>query len=360
MSADHDDHGHEHEHPPYQHHHFNDMTQQSQSTLLGIWLFMAQEILFFGGLFGAYTAYRTLYSDAYYAGAETLDVGWGLINTIVLIASSVTVVFAVDAARKENKKGIVTWLIATLVLGTLFLGVKTIEYGGKYSHGLIPGTENITGKPFDFNHYLDWKKKDKLLGEVDADGNPLPRNLIADGPMKGQSEFYKVAKVIRSKEKDRIKTLKDDIRIAKKADDKKRQASLQAQLASVDDGIKTSIAEERAVFEKKYHEYVSAKQAKLATYQENNVYNPAPYSPDFHGNTEIPKGLPLYFSLYFAMSGMHALHMVIGAGLLIWIVILALMGKFNRHYYPHVEYFGLYWHFVDIVWIFLFPLLYLI
>ena len=72
------------------------------------------------------------------------------------------------------------------------------------------------------------------------------------------------------------------------------------------------------------------------------------------------KAAAIYFSLYFAMTGMHALHMVIGVGLAIWIMILAKKGVFSPGYYPHVEYFGLYWHFVDIVWIFLFPLLYLI
>jgi cytochrome c oxidase subunit 3 len=76
--------------------------------------------------------------------------------------------------------------------------------------------------------------------------------------------------------------------------------------------------------------------------------------------TELPKGIQLYYSLYFVMTGMHALHMVIGFGLAIWIMIKNARGCFNSEYYPHIEYFGLYWHFVDIVWIFLFPLLYLV
>jgi cytochrome c oxidase subunit 3 len=68
----------------------------------------------------------------------------------------------------------------------------------------------------------------------------------------------------------------------------------------------------------------------------------------------------LYFALYFAMTGMHATHMIIGAGLLIWLIIAAYKGKFTENYFSPVENVGLYWHFVDIVWIYLFPLLYLI
>ena len=75
---------------------------------------------------------------------------------------------------------------------------------------------------------------------------------------------------------------------------------------------------------------------------------------------KAPKGTPLYFALYFAMTGTHALHMIIGEGIAIWLLICILQGRFSPAYHPQIEYFGLYWHFVDIVWIFLFPLLYLI
>ena len=68
----------------------------------------------------------------------------------------------------------------------------------------------------------------------------------------------------------------------------------------------------------------------------------------------------LYFFFYFAMTGLHALHMIIGMGLLLWLVLRARQGSFTPDYFAPVEVVGLYWHFVDIVWIFLFPLLYLI
>lgn len=79
------------------------------------------------------------------------------------------------------------------------------------------------------------------------------------------------------------------------------------------------------------------------------------YFPDY-----AAAGPEIFFSLYFAMTGLHALHMIIGIIVLIVLSVMAFKNKFNAHYYNPVEVSGLYWHFVDIVWIFLFPLLYLI
>ena len=225
------------EHKPYQQHHFENMEQQTQSTLLGIWLFMAQEILFFGGLFAAYTIYRILYPAAWAAGASSQNVFLGMVNTIVLIGSSVSIVMAVHSARHDDRKAILKWFAVTLLLGTVFFGIKAIEYGTQWDHQLVPG--------------LNWNNEHALH-----------------------------------------------------------------------------------------------------TLQEH-----APKNVEI---TELPKGIQIYYSLYFVMTGMHALHMVIGFGLAFWIMAKTAKGRFNSEYYPHIEYFGLYWHFVDIVWIFLFPLLYLV
>jgi cytochrome c oxidase subunit 3 len=224
-------------HKPYQQHHFDSMEQQTQSTLLGIWLFMAQEILFFGGMFAAYTIYRILYPEAWHWGAASQNTWLGMINTIVLIGSSVAIVMAVHEARHANKWKVMKWFAITLLLGTVFFGIKSIEYTGKWHHGMVPG--------------LQWNDESALH----------TLNL---------------------------------------------------------------------------------------------------HAKEGHEITELPDGIQLYYSLYFVMTGMHALHMVIGFGLAIWIMIKNVRGCFNEEYYPHIEYFGLYWHFVDIVWIFLFPLLYLV
>lgn len=229
------------EHPPYQQHHFDSMQQQTQSTLLGIWLFLAQEILFFGGLFAAYTVYRILYPHAWAAGASTQNLLLGTVNTIVLIGSSVTIVMAVHAARHNHRADVFKWFLITMLLGGVFLGVKVIEYKAKYDHHMIPGLR------WDDAHALD---------------------------------------------------------------------------------------------------YI-------------NHHHPVRDEGGEH-SAGLPKGIQIYYSLYFAMTGMHALHMIIGFGIAIWILVKHALGRFNAEYYPHIEYFGLYWHFVDIVWIFLFPLLYLV
>src|SRR5260370_32718763 len=82
--------------------------------------------------------------------------------------------------------------------------------------------------------------------------------------------------------------------------------------------------------------------------------------PNFQFEGRDPVHSQLLFCFYFAMTGMHALHMIVGEGLLTWLLVTARIGIYSSHYYTPVEMIGLYWHFVDIVWIFLFPLLYLI
>ena len=202
-------------------HHFHSLEQQKDTATLGMWIFLVTEILFFGGLFAVYVVYRTAYPEAWMDGSHTLDVAVGAVNTAVLIGSSLTMAMAVHAAQLGRRGGLVVFLLATILLGGAFLGIKGVEYHHKWEENLIPGPG------FDFH-----------------------------GQGKGHVQ--------------------------------------------------------------------------------------------------------LFFALYFAMTGMHALHMVIGLGLLLNLVRQGLRGRFGVDYNTPVEMVGLYWHFVDIVWIFLFPLLYLI
>ena len=198
-------------------HQFEDLQQQYEAANMGMWAFIAQEIMFFGGLFAGYTVYRFKYLGAFIEGSNYLPLELGALNTAVLIASSFTMAMAVRAAQQGAKNPLLRWILATMVLGTTFLVIKAFEYADKYHHGLLPG--------FSF------------------DGS-------------GQ--------------------------------------------------------------------------------------------------------LKIFFSFYFAMTGMHALHMIIGLGLMVWLIPKIRRGTYTSEYFSPIENFGLYWHFVDIVWIFLFPLLYLI
>jgi len=208
------------------------MANQKETSVLGMWVFIAQEILFFGGMLTAYAIYRNLYYDAFAAGSHHLDVKLGTVNTAVLICSSLTMALAVHASALGNRKATVLFLLLTIALGSVFLGIKVVEYADKFHHHLVPGAS--------YN-----------------------------------------AEVLRG------------------------------------------------------------------THGEELLADTARHSE-------------LFFALYFSLTGLHALHMIIGIPIIAFMAWRAWQGRFGPLYYTPVEITGLYWHFVDIVWIFLFPLLYLI
>jgi cytochrome c oxidase subunit 3 len=210
-----------HAHPASLQHQFDSVEQQRESSTLGMWLFLVTEIMFFGGFFLAYLVYRVQYQEAFFEASHHLDITAGAINTAVLITSSLTMALAVWAAQVGRRKAIVGFLLLTMLLGGVFLGIKVYEYGHKFEDDLVPG-----------------------------------ENFRWDGAHPRQAE--------------------------------------------------------------------------------------------------------LFYSLYFGMTGLHALHMVIGIGVLAALLRGAWKGRYGPDYFTPVECVGLYWHFVDIVWIFLFPLLYLI
>jgi cytochrome c oxidase subunit 3 len=221
--AAHDD-KHARAHHPFLQHHFEDLGQQHEASTLGMWVFVAQEVMFFGGFFIAYAIYRAMYPAAWEAGANLQNWKVGALNTAVLIGSSLTMALAVWAAQTKRRMVTVVMLVLTLILGSVFLGVKAYEYTEHVHEGLFPG--------------------------------------------------------------------------------------------------------------------------KYFTYS--------------HGDPALRPGIQMFMLFYFGLTGLHALHMIIGAGLLLWFIWRAWAGHFGPEYYAPVEIMGLYWHFVDIVWIFLFPLLYLI
>jgi cytochrome c oxidase subunit 3 len=211
-------------------HHFATEEQQKDAASLGMWLFLVTEVMFFGGMFCAYLVYRRLYFGDFGAASETIAILPGAINTAVLICSSLTVVLSVRAAQLNKRLQLVFWLLTTIFLGLVFLGIKAYEYHDKFVEHHVPGLN------FHFVHAL-------------------------------------------------------------------------------------------------------------------------PGHPELMAN---PHHAEMFFSLYFAMTGMHALHMIIGVGLFSFLAFEAWRGKYTSQYYTPIENAGLYWHFVDIIWIYLFPLIYLI
>ena len=202
-------------------HQFDDVEQQREASTLGMWVFLTTEILFFGAMFLGYAVYRSAYGKAFADASGHLNVVLGSLNTAVLLCSSLTMAMAVHEAQRGHRRTLIRFLVLTMFLGAVFLGIKFYEYYVKWHEGFVPGA------------HFTWPGDD-------------------------------------------------------------------------------------------------------------------------------PRHASIFFLFYFIMTGMHALHMVIGLGLMTVLVILSAKGKFTALYNTPVELSGLYWHFVDIVWVFLFPLLYLV
>src|SRR5215213_10852568 len=135
-----------HGHPALQHH-FENMEQQREAGTLGMWIFLVTEIMFFGGMFLAYTLYRGLYPAAFASGSNHLNITLGAVNTGVLILSSFTMAMAVYFTQVGKRRPQILCLVLTLILGLAFLGIKAVEYHDKYEDHLIPG-RLIPGNPF--------------------------------------------------------------------------------------------------------------------------------------------------------------------------------------------------------------------
>lgn len=210
--------------PPEIHH--MDRATAYDAAKLGMWLFLATEILLFGGLFAAYLIYHWMYPAEFHAASHHLDRTVGLINTIVLLASSLTAALAVDAAQHSNNKKVSLYLALTILGALIFLVIKGYEWHHKWEVGFFPGSSSET------------------YGEF-------------------QSEKF-------------------------------------------------------------VHAY------------------------------------KMFYGLYYCMTGLHALHVIIGAAYLGWLLYYSLKNRWSAKYYTPVEIGALYWHLVDLIWIYLFPLLYLI
>jgi cytochrome c oxidase subunit 3 len=291
---------HEHEyHPPGLQHQFEDMKQQEESVSIGMWMFLVQEIMFFGGMFTVYLVFRSRFPMAFAAGSNHLDVVMGFANTLVLIVSSLTMALGVYYAQKGNRNMQVIMIILTMIFGATFLGVKVVEYTDKYNHGLVP----VSG----------WNKK------------------IQGHETKTSGEHSTLVLPFETK---------------------------------------TSAATTEST-ENKAEEHPNPKgefmwsDTSLVTQAQKGNYLTAAEKTGYFSNGEIDANkfrdkVRIFFYIYFVMTGLHALHMIIGLGVMAWLLWKAWKGTFSAEYYTPVEISGLYWHFVDIVWIFLFPLLYLL
>jgi len=214
--------------------HFANGDQQLDTGKMGVWLFLATEVLFFGGLFAAYGVYRANHPEIFHYGQHFLDWRLGALNTLVLISSSLTAAWSVRSVQLQDMPGLKRNLVLTLLFAGVFLVVKYFEYSHKLHNGVFWGA--------------GFSPSEEILRE-------LPRAVAA-----------------------------------------------------------------------------------------------AP----------IPEHAGRFFSIYFVMTGLHGIHVLVGMGLYVWLIARSRRGDFSPAYYGPVDGVALYWHLVDLIWIFLFPLLYLI
>jgi cytochrome c oxidase subunit III len=282
---------------------------------LAMWLFLVTEIMFFTGLIGTYIILRNGQPAKDWPTPHQVHlIEWvGALNTFVLICSSLTVVLAHYAISRGNVSGATGYMAITLALGAVFLVIKGFEYHAKFEHDILPGHifDRLDGRSG--LAYVDHVRK--TFKEIDESPNHLGLK---------EEEVADCRAVLADMNDNKLTTVE--------------------QVFQRVQGVKS--LDEHAVHEFKAETSESA-WPLLVKHPELPIKHVIPY-----GN--------LWSSCYFAMTGFHALHVLGGLVVFVIILLMAARGRLGHQHESMVELTGLYWHFVDIVWIFLFPLLYLI
>jgi cytochrome c oxidase subunit 3 len=317
----------DHAHDPHLAHHFESMSQQVASGKLGMWVFLATEILMFGGLFCAYAVWRARHFEQFAIGHLYLDTFWGAFNTVVLIASSFTMAWAVRTAQLGKNRATAILLGLTLLGGVGFMCVKYVEYAHKYHVGIFVGK------------FGEWESFRAESAKAQAQQRQeLQASIAAVGPrpVPGQPPAGLAI------------TEPEPLHAIQHPDDPNFQKGT-AKLGTVE--MTTPMAVPR---QSQVHEVVASEST-------GDVSSAHP--PDAADHEIDPAQAAVartFFSIYFLMTGLHGIHVLVGMGLIGWIFVRALKGEFTKTYNAPVDLIGLYWHLVDLIWIFLFPLLYLI
>src|SRR5438874_12459595 len=294
---------------------------------LAIWLFLVTEIMFFTALIGVYIILRNgtpTKAEPWPKPHQVHLIEWvGALNTFVLICSSLTVVLAHSALGKRNVSQAVGFITVTLVLGGVFLVVKAFEYKAKFDHKILPGYvyDRVDGDS-GTEYYKQVLK--------DLEESPQIREMI-----KIRDKFQQDNGKMPSYE-ELIALYSKKVGIPIEQELEKRPSWLWYQMTSK--GPERGLSAEEVA--KRVEELVED-------------------VPGRHLTEYIPFG-NMWASCYFAMTGFHALHVFGGLVVFVIILIMAVMGRFGVQHESFIELTGLYWHFVDIVWIFLFPLVYLV
>ncbi len=401
------DHAHDHDHPAHLAHHFETSEQQMESGKLGMWVFLATEILMFGGLFCAYSVYRGNHPEVFLFAHQYLDTFWGAVNTAVLLASSFTMAWGVRAAQLGQTKLLVSLLCLTLLGGAGFMVIKSVEYQGKYSHDIWVGGINgfyqkegqLVNEEGKGNalHYLDTKHA-KKYGTAAGHGEDQAHGGEDAHAAEGDAQHHEADAVVAE---------------ATPAAPPIVEVSTIARPVAASAGLIPSLAANPLPL-------IQGPEAFTTGIGARQIAHGGSHYPEFDELAPLDANAThIFFQIYFMMTGLHGIHVLIGMGLIGWITyrsggptVKALVGPvasvglalylvflgtlvgfpiwlyasiglcvvaamvsgalnflkladlggpaFSPEYYTPVDLVGLYWHLVDLIWIFLFPLLYLI
>ena len=434
MSTAHDAHeAHDDEHhvdhgSPFIQHHYDDAQHQFDSGKFGIWLFLAQEVLFFSALFVAYVLYRVHHPEIYSYAHKWLDVKYGATNTAVLIFSSLTAAWAVRAAQLGQRKLLIACLATTIVCACAFLGIKYIEYSHKVHEHILfgryfdpcvsPGGEELLTKKnmcmgskgsvvWDYGSdkptegCFEAAKLDldpKLAGvqadrevtvvKVDEKGKELgpaspgtitnrcPDELLTilngenDSAVGTSKELVKEAApkfpcwrpayqpavcpdLTTPEQRTHGAGMKSQVGILVEYGDHEEREGIQVK-AKCKDATAPKPLDALALSHETKTEHVGERSIRpkheVSTHEEHEIESLGP----------PPEHTSMFLTIYFAMTGLHGIHVLFGILVFIWLLIRAVKGQFTPDYFGPIDFAALYWHIVDLIWIFLFPLLYLI
>jgi cytochrome c oxidase subunit III len=264
---------------------------------IAIWLFLASEIMFFIAILGTYIILRSGSPGLFATHGAMLNKTLAAVNTVVLIGSSLTMALAVDASQKGNKGRTVLFLAITLLCALGFAGIKAVEYTDKFHHYTMQVKDSSSSNGI----YVYDGHVHEHDGQAKIHGYRMPMPNPPDPATAGAEGAPPASAVF-------------DLHLISEVDIKQRSGQTEAQEFTVNSA---------------------------------DITNRLNYGP--WRNT--------FFASYFTLTGVHMIHVFGGVIPLGLLCVQALRGKL---FPAHTEYTGLYWHFVDLVWIFLFPLLYLI
>ncbi len=375
-------------HPSRLQHFFVSSEQQFEASKLGMWLFLATEILLFGGMFVAYGIFRVLYPELYEEASLQLDTVLGATNTLVLLLSSLTMAWAIRGAQMDNRKVLVGNLIATMVLASGFLVVKYFEYGHKFELGIYPGVNfeldegtqrvgDLTGAVAGTPLFVPHREGESAAGagatqDVEAVEAEAGTMVTGDAPLTGTDQASPAGDATAVPDSPAAVGTgpEDGVPSAAESDAARAGArDLAGGAATVAGGRSTDV--EASGAGARVDEAVASEAARAAAvHDEAGELATAGLETehgDDHGGAHGREGeifsnrrAGIFFAIYYVMTGIHAIHIVIGIIAIGFLVFFARRGDYSSVWYTPVENVGLYWHIVDIIWIFVFPLMYLI